>query len=93
MWLAGRNPELRSIILQRPNDTHPAKEWMWIPLQAYSQSTGEAIKERRRNPSDESFICMSINFCTLDGIKGITQLNGISCAALNVSITGPCSLA
>lgn len=37
-----------------------------------------AIKERgRRNPSDESFICMSINSCTLDGIKGITQLNGI----------------
>lgn len=56
-----------------------------------------AIKEKeRRNPSDESFICMSINFCTLDGIKGITQLNGISCGALNVSITAqftlsPCS--
>lgn len=30
---------------------------------------------------------MSINSCTLDGIKGITQLNGISWAALNVSIT------
>lgn len=47
--------------------------------------------KRKRNPSDESFICMSINFGILDGIKGITQLNGISCGALNVSITtGQC---
>lgn len=48
-----------------------------------------AIKEKR-NPSDESFICMSINCGILDGIKGITQLNAISCRALNVSITGQC---